>query len=323
MTDVKTKADTFARTFSEKAKLPAEVVDTPFFGSPKNQFDEVVVFRSRACEKLLKKLDESKATGNDNISAVILKKLAACISMPFTIVCRRLFYDGCWPTIWKFHLVVPIFKKGAAFQSGNYRGVHLTTILSKVAEKLICARLFPFLQMNAFGNNQWAFNTGLGCRDLVTMLVMSWTLAICTGKKVGGFLDDISGAFDRVPMLYMLGKLHCCGVGPQFLRFLASYLAPRRGQVIVQGARSEEFEIANSVYQGIVMGPSLWNSFFADVSVSAKSTGGKEAMFADDLNVFQEFDRLVPLPTVVSTLETCRTNVHSWGRTNRVIFDPG
>ena len=111
-------------------------------------------------------------------------------------------------------------------------------------------------------------------------------LAICTGKKVGGFLSDISGAFDRVNMLYMLGKLHCAGVGPQFLKFLSSYLAPRRGQVIVQGARSELFEIANSVFQGTVLGPCLWNTFFADVSVSAKSTGGKEAMFADDLSVF-------------------------------------
>ena len=155
------------------------------------------------------------------------------------------------------------------------------------------------------------------------MLVMSWILAICTGKKVGGFLSDISGAFDRVNMLYMLGKLHCAGVGPQFLKFLSSYLAPRCGQVIVQGARSELFEIANSVFQGTVLGPCLWNTFFADVSVSAKSTGGKEAMFADDLNVFQEFDRLVPLPTVVSTLEVCRKRVHAWGRTNRVTFDPG
>jgi hypothetical protein len=119
LTDAKTKADTFARTFSEKAQLPAEVVDTPFFASPDNQLDDFVVFRSRACKKLLKKLDESKATGNDNISAVILKKLAACIAVPFTIVCRRLFYEGCWPAIWKFHLIVPIFKKGAAFKPGN------------------------------------------------------------------------------------------------------------------------------------------------------------------------------------------------------------
>ena len=46
-------------------------------------------------------------------------------------------------------------------------------------------------------------------------------------------------------------------------------------------------------------------------------------MFADDLNVFQEFDRLVPLAIVVSILEVCRKRVHAWGRTNRVTFDPG
>ena len=43
LTDAKTKADTFARTFSEKAQLPAEVVDTPFFASPDNQLDDFVV----------------------------------------------------------------------------------------------------------------------------------------------------------------------------------------------------------------------------------------------------------------------------------------
>ena len=146
LTDAKRKANIFARTFSDKTKLPAEVVDTPFSGSPEKQFDEIVVFRSLACKKLLSKSDKIKATGNDNISAVILKKLAACIALPFTIVCRRLFWEGYWPTIWKFHSVVPIFKKGAAFKPGNDRALHLTTILSKIAGKLIGARLFPFFR---------------------------------------------------------------------------------------------------------------------------------------------------------------------------------
>ena len=49
--------------------------------------------------------------------------------------------------------------------------------------------------------------------------------------------------------------------------------------------------LENTVFQGTVLGPPLWNSFFADVSIPAKSTGGRESMFADDLNVFQEFGR--------------------------------
>ena len=84
---------------------------------------------------------------------------------------------------------------------------------------------------------------------------------------------------------------------------------------------SEDMIIDNSVFQGTVLGPPLWNSFFSDVSVPAQSTGGQESMFADDLNVFQKFGRLQPLPELTSSMQKCRTNVHGWGRTNRVSFD--
>ena len=321
MTEAKAKADAFAQTFAAKSELPPERVDTPFLGSPEVELEDFVPFRSRACKRLFKKLDESKATGHDKISAVILKRLCDCLAVPFTRVCRRLFNEGCWPSVWRFHLIVPIFKRGAAFKPGNYRGVHLTTILSKVAEKMVALHLTPFLQRNAFGDNQWAFTTGLSARDLVTMLMLSWILAVCTGKKVGAYLSDISGAFDRVFKPYLIAKLHRSGVGSTFLNFLDAYLEPRKGQVVVQGARSDVFEFANSVYQGTVLGPTLWNTFFSDVSGPASSTGGHEAMFADDLNVFQEFDRLAPLSDCQAQMAQCKRRVHTWGEMNRVCFD--
>ena len=151
-----------------------------------------------------------------------------------------------------------IYKRDAAFIPGNYRGVHLTTILSKIAEKMIALHLVPFLQKRAYGENQWAFSTGLSARDMVTMLIMTWILAVCTGKKVGAYLSDISGAFDRVFKPYLLAKLHGFGVGSRFLNFLDAYLSPRKGQVVVQGTYSDTFEIANSVFQGTVLGPPLW-----------------------------------------------------------------
>jgi len=291
------------------------------FAAPDVEFTDFVAFRSRTARRLLKTLDANKATGHDKISAAILKRLSDCIAVPFTQVVRRLFNEGCWPNVWKFHLVVPIFKRGAAFKAGNYRGVHLTTILSKLAEKMIALKLVPLLRANAFGYNQWAFSTGLSSRDLVTMLVMSWVLGICKGKKIGAYLSDISGAFDRVCKEYLLAKLHSFGVGHNYLNFLSAYLAPRRGQVVVQGSFSDEFEIANSVFQGSVLGPPLWNSFFSDVAQPARSSGGSEAMFADDLNVFQEVDKITPLAEVQGKLEKCCARVHSWGRTNRVSFD--
>ena len=280
-----------------------------------------VTFRSRTCRRLFKNLDESKATGHDKISASILKRLCDVLAIPFTLIVRRLFHEGCWPAVWKYHLIVPIFKRGVAFKPGNYRGVHLTTILSKIAEKMVGQYLTPLLQSRAFGANQWAFTSGLSARDLVTMLMMSWILAVCTGKKVGAYLSDISGAFDKVFKPYLLAKLQACGAGPELLNFLDAYLEPRKGQVLVQGAQSEPFVLENSVFQGTVLGPPLWNTFFADVSTPASSTGGQEALFADDLNVFQEFDRLYPLSDCKDEMAKCRNAVHKWGRTNRVSFD--
>ena len=154
LVDARSKANAFAKKFAFKNVLPAEVVDTPFFGSPDMELDDFVPLRTRYTKKLFKELDSSKATGPDQISAVILKRLGNSLAMPFTRVCRRLFYEGCWPTIWKTHLIVPIYKKGSAFKADNYRGVHLTSILSKLAEKVIGKRLVPFLQRNVFGENQ-------------------------------------------------------------------------------------------------------------------------------------------------------------------------
>ena len=74
------------------------------------------------------------------------------------------------------------------------------------------------------------------------MLMLSWILAVCTGKKVGAYLSDISGAFDRVYKPYLLAKLQGVGVGPIVLKFLDAYLEPHNGQVVVQDVCSDIFE---------------------------------------------------------------------------------
>ena len=135
------------------------------------------------------------------------------------------------------------------------------------------------------------------------------------------YLSDISGAFDKVFKPYLLAKLQRAGVGEIYLKFLDSYLAPRYGQVLVQGSASERFPIDDSVYQGTVLGPPLWNTFFADVNDAARSSGGSEEMFADDLSVFQIFDLDQPTAECEAILNKCKTNVHKWGKTNRVSFD--
>ena len=105
------------------------------------------------------------------------------------------------------------------------------------------------------------------------MLMMSWIPSNCKGYKLGAYLNDISGTFDRVFKPYLLGKLCEAGVGEKYLNFLISYLDTRSAQIAVGGALSDPIDISNTVFQGTVLGPPLWNLFFANVAVAAKSTG--------------------------------------------------
>ena len=104
-----------------------------------------------------------------------------------------------------------------------------------------------------------------------------------------------------------------------FSEFLGFIFAARKATVAVEGVTSEEFEIANTVFQGTVLGPPLWNVFFRDVTQPASSAGGSPSLFADDLNVFHRF---AENSEIIRTMHICRNRMHAWGRVNRVAFDP-
>ena len=150
----KDKADLFAKTLSAKTALPPEAVDCPYFGEPDTELSEFVVLRSRYTAKLFKELDESKATGPDQIPASILKKIGKEFAIPFTRLCRRLLKEGCWPRVWRLHHICPPYTRDSAFNPGNYRGVHLTTVLSKFVEKMIGRNLICYLHTGKFESHQ-------------------------------------------------------------------------------------------------------------------------------------------------------------------------
>ena len=77
----------------------------------------------------------------------------------------------------------------------------------------------------------------------------SWIPAICSGKKIGLYLSDITGAFDRVFKNFMIAKLHSVGVPDLYLDFLSSYLEPRIGHVAVESVLPDVFTLADSVFE--------------------------------------------------------------------------
>ena len=322
--DPREKAQHLSDAFAAKCALPPPPDDPTFsVTEPAVELSGFLVIRSRWVRRILKAINPAKATGPDGLPGRILRACAKESAVPLAKFARRFLDEGTWPDIRRLHWIHPLYKKGAVSDSKNYRGVHLTSVLSKTLERIVSMVFVPFLDKGgAFGRSQWAFRPAHSCRDLVTLKFAQWIREIGRGKRIGLFLSDVSGAFDRVDSELLLRKCAVVGLGECVCSFLRAFLAPRRAVVLVQGQQSEESTIANQVYPGTVLGPPLWNVHFADVSGPATSEGFRETKFADDLSCDKVFDKRVSDGDILADLERCQSNVHQWGVDNRVCFDP-
>ena len=88
-------------------------------------------------EAALRSLREQSATGPDLIGARVLKRCSTALAVPVHKLLQRILVEGEWPSLWASHWLVPIYKRKAAGDPGNYRGVHLTAQISKVCERLV------------------------------------------------------------------------------------------------------------------------------------------------------------------------------------------
>ena len=278
--------------------------------------------------KLLEKLDENTATGPDRLPARILKRCADELALPVTLLARQLLSEGRWPKCWRTHWVHALHKRKSRADARNYRGVHLTAQLSKVVERAVGLVFTPWAESkDLYGPNQFAYGKGKGYKDTLTVNVCNWLLLMEQGHAVGLFCSDVSGAFDRVDSEKLRQKLLNSGLHVQVVELLASWLEDRVCQVVVGGERSAEQLLANSVFQGTVLGPPLWNLFYEDARYSVNFKGFVETVFADDFNCWKAYkvkhDNVSEdQASALHDLRGAQKELHQWGEANRVVFDP-
>ena len=214
---------------------------------------------------VMDKLRIDSGTGPDLLPARILKCCSAALAKPVLSLMTCILVTGVWPQLWREHWIVPLYKKKSVYNPSNYRGIHLTAQLSKVMERLLKLLYDPYLSsISAFGPNQFAYTRGRGARDALAFLVMTWLKVLATGRKIGVYCSDVSGAFDRVRLERLVAKLKKKGIHPQIVAVLCAWLQERFAHIVVGGVSSVEMALRHMVFQGTVTGPTLWNLFFED-----------------------------------------------------------
>ena len=126
--------------------------------------------REETVKELLLSRDPNEAAGPDEIESRFLKECAKELAPVLRELFHRSFEAGEVPGRWKEANIVPIPKSGSKSKMSNFRPVALTSMISKVCEKIVCSVIMAFLgRNNLTSQQQHRFVSGRSCQTNILL----------------------------------------------------------------------------------------------------------------------------------------------------------
>ena len=285
-------------------------VDSAFDDSWKEEVDEQVSecsSVSKACEDrvldreiereeiavCVRKLKNNKTGGSDGLVGELLKYggsgMIDLLQQLFAVVWREEFV----PPQWREGLIVNLFKKGDKEDPGNYRGITLLSVVGKVFCKVLNNRLVQhFDKGGVLHEGQAGFRLKRSCVDNIYTLNELVQGRMKEGKRTFAFFLDVQKAYDTVWRNGLWLKLWEHGVQGKMWRVIKGMYESSRSAVLLEGEKSEVFDVEQGVAQGCSLSPILFSVFINGLLVAVEqaglgielSDGGRVGglLFADD-----------------------------------------
>ena len=173
------------------------------------------------------------------ISPRILKECAQELSTSLCTLFNKSFTSGLIPTEWKTANITPIHKKGPKHKKENYRQVSLTSIVCKVAEKIVRSRVTAFWsEHQVFNPHQFGYLKEKSTLAQLLSCFHDWSSSRNNSKITDVVFLDLSKAFDSVPHERLLLKLNKYGIDGPLLLWFRQFLTKRQQRVGIRGTYS-------------------------------------------------------------------------------------
>ena len=244
-----------------------------------------IKFEIHKVEEKLKALKPNKSPGPDLISNDILRSTSKNVSKPLSLLFTQSINTGELPQDWKTANVSPIYKNGNKQHAENYRPISLTSVPCKIMESIIKENLVNYLEMNnLLSDTQYGFRSKRSCTLQLLEVYDIWTESLDHGIPIDMLYLDFQKAFDSVPHLRLIEKLHNLGIDGKLLNWIHSFITNRTQRVMIGDSSSNWVQVKSGVPQGSVLGPTLFLAFINDFPENINST---IRLFADDAKLYR------------------------------------
>ncbi len=202
--------------------------------------------------KALSSLNNNKAADTLSLTAEHLKKGGETVVEALVYLVNRMFRVGKVPPALKEGLVTPVHKKGPKDIPSNYRGITVTPVLLKVAEKVINMQMNDRLESTQ-SRLQKGFTKCSSASNAA--LILTELIAESYENKKTLFLTtlDAQKAFDVVNHDILLRRLFLDGVGGDMWLLMKNMYSDMQSMVKWDGDISDQIPIEQGVRQGGVL----------------------------------------------------------------------
>ena len=202
-----------------------------------------------------KRISNGKCPGVDGISPEILKYC----DLDETILqyANKLMIDGEKPEQWSLIDIVPLPKSGDLSLYANYRGISLSSIVSKLVNRMLLNRIQPKLDQH-LRPNQNGFRPKRSTTSHILALRRIIEGVKRNNLKAVLLFVDFSKAFDSVHRGKMMKILSAYGIPDQLVNAIAKFYENTKARVLSPDGETDYFEILAGVLQGDTLAPYLF-----------------------------------------------------------------
>ena len=204
----------------------------------------------------------NKSPGLDGITNELIKNGGVSLHKSMYNMFKKLISFEKIPKEWNRSIIIPIFKKGDRKDLNNYRGISLTSCVSKIFNRIIALTISKFLENgNTLSEVQGGFRPSYRTEDHIFNLKTIASCRLAEGKKTFMAFLDFRKAFDTVWREGLLLAAWNSGLRGRIWRLIDALYDNVQAQVKFGDIETDFFDVSVGVKQGCVLSPVLFSIF--------------------------------------------------------------